>query len=192
MQPVLTFDQPLYWKAMGIKEDQGADSPVKACVLRLGDFHQLMSFLGGIGFIMQGSGLEAIFELIYAENSVNAMIDGKQISRALRAHILLYGAFYNHILSKIDILPNYEFIQELSKLASDSFTEGSTSNYSPATITTDMLVSKIQSFFQNEGESNTAKLWLQYHKMVSICLLLYLYICYMLNVCVCSPVISAQ
>ena len=31
---------------------------------------------------MQGSGLQALFELIYAEGSVIAMLNGKDISRA--------------------------------------------------------------------------------------------------------------
>ena len=46
MDSVLTFDQPFFWKAIGIKENQDPDSPIKKCVLRLGGFHQLMSFLG--------------------------------------------------------------------------------------------------------------------------------------------------
>ena len=42
----------------------------------------MMTFLGSIGYIMQGSGLQALFELIYAEGSINAMLNGKDISRA--------------------------------------------------------------------------------------------------------------
>ena len=58
MTPVLTFDQPLYWKAMSIKETLDYSDSIKKCVIRLGAFHQLMSFYGAIGYIMQGSGLE--------------------------------------------------------------------------------------------------------------------------------------
>ena len=42
----------------------------------------MMSFLGSIGCILQGSGLQALLELIYAERSINAMLNGKDISRA--------------------------------------------------------------------------------------------------------------
>ena len=91
MTPVLTFDQPLYWKSMSIKENQDGNSPIRKCVLRLGGFHQVMSFFGAVGFIMQGSGMEAIFKLVYVENSVDAMINGKEISSATRAHTLIFG-----------------------------------------------------------------------------------------------------
>ena len=39
-------------------------------VCRLGGFHMLMSFLGGIGKLMVGSGLEEVFEEIYSEDTV--------------------------------------------------------------------------------------------------------------------------
>ena len=40
-----TFDQPLYWKSMSIKENQDDNSPIRKSVIRLGGFHQVMSFL---------------------------------------------------------------------------------------------------------------------------------------------------
>ena len=39
-------------------------------VCRLGGFHMLMSFLGGIEKLMVGSGLEEVFEEIYSEDTV--------------------------------------------------------------------------------------------------------------------------
>ena len=82
MTPVLTFDHPLYWKSMSIKEQQDESSALKKIVLRIGGFHQMMSFPGSIGYIMQVSGLQALFELIYAEGRINAMLNVKNISRA--------------------------------------------------------------------------------------------------------------
>ena len=82
MTPVLTFDHPLYWKSMSIKEQQDESSALKKIVLRIGGFHQMMSFPGSIGYIMQVSGLQALFELIYAEGRINAMLNVKDISRA--------------------------------------------------------------------------------------------------------------
>ena len=134
-------------------------------MLRLGGFHQLMSFLGTIGFVMQASGLEAIFQLIYADNTVQSMLDGKQISRALRAHILLYGALHDLILSKVGMSED----EALGKLSVDLYKEHSTSINSSAVINT--LDEKIRSFWDSERDSKTAKLWLQYLDMVSICLL---------------------
>ena len=54
--PVLTFDQPLWWKAQQINANEQPDSDLCAIVLRLGGFHTEMSFLGSIGHIMAGIG----------------------------------------------------------------------------------------------------------------------------------------
>ena len=42
--PILTFDQPLWWKAMCIVNDEPPESDLKRIVLRLGAFHTHMSF----------------------------------------------------------------------------------------------------------------------------------------------------
>ena len=101
MTPALTFDQSLYWKSMSIKEQQDESSALKKIVLRIGGFHQMMTFLGSIGYIMQGSGLQALFELIYAEGSVNAMLNGKDIFTAARAHRLIYAVLYGYLTAKL-------------------------------------------------------------------------------------------
>ena len=67
---VVTFDQPLHWKAMEIQIWEQNEPPLKQIVLILGQFHTRMSFLDSIGYLMTGSGLEAILKLIYAENVV--------------------------------------------------------------------------------------------------------------------------
>lgn len=67
--PVLTFDQPLFWKGMTIIWDEPENSQVKSMVIRLGAFHTEMSFLSCIGHIMEGSGIQEILELIHATNT---------------------------------------------------------------------------------------------------------------------------
>ena len=54
--PILTFDQPLYWKALTIIQSQPDESDLKGMVHRLGGFHMQMSFLDSIGHLMAGSG----------------------------------------------------------------------------------------------------------------------------------------
>ena len=49
----ITFDQPLWVKAMDIIKNKSMNI---AC--RLGGFHTLMSFIGSIGTMMKGSDLE--------------------------------------------------------------------------------------------------------------------------------------
>lgn len=57
-----TFDKRLFSKAMDVvSQVEAASSPLKKLFIRLGGFHLHMSFLGSIGTIMAGSGLEAVF-----------------------------------------------------------------------------------------------------------------------------------
>ena len=46
----------------------------------------MMSFMGSIGVLMKGSGLEGLFTEVYSENTVDHTFTGKAVSRALRAH----------------------------------------------------------------------------------------------------------
>jgi len=58
-------------------------------LLRLGGFHTQMSLLGCIGYVMSGSGLEQLLEVVYAPNTVVHMLSGKALSRAVRGHLLV-------------------------------------------------------------------------------------------------------
>ena len=57
--PCITFDQPLWLKAVEIITTKSMN-----IVCRLGGFHTMMSFLGSIGSMMKGSGLEGALENI--------------------------------------------------------------------------------------------------------------------------------
>ena len=52
-------------------------------VCRLGGFHLLMSFLGSIGTLMNGSGLDEILEQVYATNVVPHIQPRKHILELL-------------------------------------------------------------------------------------------------------------
>jgi hypothetical protein len=82
--PIITFDQPLWWKALMIILNEPKESGMKSIVLRLRGLHIQMSFLGCIGHIMAGSGLADVLELIYAKNAVVHMLSGKAIARAVQ------------------------------------------------------------------------------------------------------------
>ena len=75
---VVTFDQPLRMKATEIMNGKSM-----GIVCILGGFHLLMSFLGSIGSLMKGSGLEVAPRVVFAENTVPYMITGKTISQEL-------------------------------------------------------------------------------------------------------------
>ncbi len=61
--PVVTFDQPLFWKAMLIIESEPTWSDLKEVVLRLGGLHVEMSFLGCVGHLMAATVLTQVLEV---------------------------------------------------------------------------------------------------------------------------------
>ena len=85
--PCITFDQPLWIKAVDI-----INATKLNIICRLGGFHTLMSFLGSVGCLMSGSGLEDIMELNYGTCTVSHILSGKAVSRAIRGHFLVHGA----------------------------------------------------------------------------------------------------
>ena len=121
--PVLTFDQPLWWKAFTIVHNEPVGSPLKCMMLRLGGFHIQMSFLGSIGNLMSGSGLAEVLQVIFAENTVPHLMSGKAVSRAVRGHLIMDSALNALLLSKaydIDPLPsNNDFDQDEAMPDSD-------------------------------------------------------------------------
>lgn len=92
--PMVTFDQQLWWKAMMIIENASLDCPTRGIVYLLGGFHTIMSFVGSIGHIMDGSGLRDVLELMYASNTVPHLLSGKAITRAIRAHVIIESALF--------------------------------------------------------------------------------------------------
>jgi len=90
--PIITFDQQLYWIAFMVIEDQPMSSFLRRIVLLLGGFHTEMSLLGAIGSIMAGSGLKEMLAQVYAEGSVDQMLSGKAVARAVRGHFLIDSA----------------------------------------------------------------------------------------------------
>ena len=79
--PILTFDQPLWLRAMEIV--RAISLPI---LLILGGFY-LMSYLGSIGGFMKGSGLTGEINLIYGNNAVEHMISGKAFKSTSRTFL---------------------------------------------------------------------------------------------------------
>ena len=85
---VITFDQPLFWKASKIIHSS-TDRNIKEIIVTLDTFHTVMNLLGAIGTIMGNTGLSNTLETIYNDNSVVHILGGKAVSRALRAHFIV-------------------------------------------------------------------------------------------------------
>jgi hypothetical protein len=86
-EPCITFDQPLFVKALDI-----VLAKKLKLVVRLGGFHTALSFLGSIGNLMRGSGLEDILSVLYGKNVVENILQGRDYERAVRGHFLVHSA----------------------------------------------------------------------------------------------------
>lgn len=93
--PIVTFDQPLWWKAMLIIHNEGNGTKIGNIVLKLGGFHALMSFVSCIGQLYGDLGLREVFDVVYATNTTPHLLSGKAIYRAIRGHILVESALFN-------------------------------------------------------------------------------------------------
>lgn len=98
----VTFDQPLYIKAAKIVKS--SHPGLKNVVVRLGGFHLLMSYMGAIGYVMGGSGLEDLWETVYAPNTVIHVMTGHAYARALRAYMLSSVAIVSKLLDQPECL----------------------------------------------------------------------------------------
>ena len=68
--------------------------------VRLGGFHQLMSFLGSIGSLMEVSGIRRALETVYVPLTVGHMMTGKAYSRAVRGHMISASAILSLLLEE--------------------------------------------------------------------------------------------
>lgn len=97
---VVVFDQALYSKAQQIRWKDTLYQ--EKLVLRLGEFHTCMAFMGAIGKMFKLSGLEdVIIEAgVIAQGSIAGVISGHNYNRAIRAHKLMYEALSILLLQK--------------------------------------------------------------------------------------------
>ena len=94
--PCVTFDQPLYIKALDISSAAKLD-----IVCHLGSFHTLVNFIGAIGYIMNGSGLEDMMGLLYGPSTVEYVQSGKAYARAIRGHFIVQDALVQTLLLSV-------------------------------------------------------------------------------------------
>ena len=90
--PIITLDQPLWWKALKITTTEPVGSELREIVLHFGGLHTETSFLGCMGHLVASSGLQDLLGLIYAPNAVVHMLSGKAIARAVQAHLIVDAA----------------------------------------------------------------------------------------------------
>lgn len=93
---VLTADMQLFQVVLRIKWSD--PERWKYLIPRPGGMHTVMSFVGSIGVLMQGSGLEEIIGVCFGR--ISSILNGKAWPRSMRAfRMVLAGLLKDHILS---------------------------------------------------------------------------------------------
>jgi 5'-3' exonuclease len=174
--PVLTFDQPLWFKATQIVESAGEDSDLHPIILRLGGFHALMSFLGSIGHLMRGTGLQDILEVIFAGNTVTHILTGHAVARAIRGHLLVDSVLHTLLVSSLlgiklslsnDNVPLE--LETIGNLYDDLLSGEITLSDVESSLYLQDLQQKLETHKDMlESSYRTARLWLQYMEMIDI------------------------
>ena len=162
-------------------------------MLIVGQLHTRISLLGSIGYLMTGSGLDAILKLIYAENVGPYMLNGKADSRAIRGHLLVAASIYALMISPVyeiplvtrtessddsDVAQSYDNavfprlihpdLNYLSKLINDVIIGEASANDIENDSLLWGLMNKLTQFKKIHINSMTAQLWFQYIDMISI------------------------
>jgi hypothetical protein len=166
---IVTFDQPLFFKASEIIYNSPEGSHLKNITLMLGSFHSLMNVLGAIGTLMQGSGLTGILETVYGDNAVKHMIGGKAVQRALRGHLLVEKCLNGMLVS--EMMESDPELANSVKSCEDmynSLLEGTTTL---ETVVTSEINAKLQQTLDKKKlelshQSRTSKLWVAYMNIV--------------------------
>jgi 5'-3' exonuclease len=167
--PILTFDQPLYWKAKEIISAAPRNSHLKEIVLLLGSFHTFMNLLGAIGTLMQGTGLTSVLGVAYGDNAVVHMMTGKSVQRAFRGHLLVDKCLHQMTVKSVvdEDLHFGSLIDETeemytSLLKGENTLESLVASTAVARIT-ETLNKKKAEF---SAQSKTSQLWLGYQRML--------------------------
>ena len=136
----------------------------KVVFVRLGGFHQLMSFLGSIGSLMEGSGLRRPLETVYVPLTVGNMMTGKAYTRAVRGHMMSASAVLSLLLEEFwDSLTTDEQAQLVKIYDSPN----------PEEYKNDPIAVHVMRWFTTKNEevcskSRTAALWLNYVHYIEI------------------------
>jgi len=161
---VITFDQPLWMKAVDIAAATGLD-----IVCRLGGFHIIKSYLGAIGSVMAGSGLEELLGTVYGPDTVVAMMNGNAVSRAVRGHLLVQGALVVKLVQTI--LDSDQLLDDIHKCIADI--DARKVDSSDSSVLDDDALKQIEAALSDmktkmSAESRTAKLWTRYIDYVQL------------------------
>ena len=124
-----------------------------------------MSFLGSLGTIVDGSGLERLLEPIYVKNSICHM-SGKAVARTLRTHFLVESALTALLLEELeDKYDQSDLEATYHRLVNQEITSEDVNESLTITTLQQQLDTHMVHLIE---QSRTAKLWIQYLYHVSV------------------------
>ena len=95
-KPVVTFDNPLWRKAMIVNHHKKLD-----VLILPGNFHNQMSYLGAIGYLTKNMGLLEAVQTVYGDITAKAILSGKDYEKAVRVHGLFSTALKQILIEQI-------------------------------------------------------------------------------------------
>ena len=117
----------------------------------------LMSFLGSIGFIIKGSGLQEAFCVLFDEESAEKALQGHAYSRAIRGHTLIQASLAAQIFKEIPL--SEEEISCLSQFTKNikKSDEDTSACYGEVILIKKKFIEQLR---KTEERDPTSKLWI--------------------------------
>lgn len=127
----------------------------------------LMTFLGCIGSIIDGSGLEEVLSRIYATKAVKKMLDGHAYSIAMRGHFLMYSALMEIIMNEVELPENArDDIKKVTEhLEVGNLSTETIVQFESVLLSIGEKVNRMLTEFRERGA--TSQLWVQYFDMIT-------------------------
>ena len=127
-----------------------------------GGFHQLMSLLGSIGKVLEGSAWRSALETKYSPVTVDHMFTGKAYSRAVRGHTLCASAVQSLILEEF-----WSTLGAVDQLELQKYYESD----EPSIFANEELAIKLTTWMETKckelsNSSRTSAFWLNHVKYV--------------------------
>ena len=154
---VCVFDQALYAKVTEIlwKDEE----KMRTIIVRMGAFHTICNFLATIGKRFKDAGLRdvAVESAVIAEGSIEAVLEGRQYTRAVRLHRIIYEALQRLIWKGF-----YSWIE--TNHSEDSQRLQETHNEFKDLQKT-LTEEQFEHVFKNESCTRIFRLFNEYHRM---------------------------
>ena len=159
---IVTFDFPLWIRATEIV--LSLKMPI---VVRLGGFHLLKSYLGSVGHIMSGSGIEDLIKIVFpsiGDSTVSHIMSGGAYYKALRCLFLIDAALVTHLM-KGSLSDDELKVVRTSIKSTIDVRSGSGQMTGEVLKFKDILEQKL---IDLTTMGRTPRLWIQFHKYVTV------------------------